>query len=100
ADLLICEATFAREDEARASETAHLPAFAAAEIAREANVGRLLPFHLSPRYEEDPERIFRDLLAIFPRVQVPREIAQRLGGGNLPPIDDATDEDAAPTDDP
>jgi ribonuclease BN (tRNA processing enzyme)/polynucleotide 5'-kinase involved in rRNA processing len=78
ADLLICEATFVREDEDRARATAHLPAFAAAEIARDANVGRLLPFHLSPRYEEEPERIFRDLLAVFPRIQVPREVARRL----------------------
>ncbi|MBI3722525.1 hypothetical protein HY251_01000 [bacterium] len=79
ADVLVCEATFVREDQDRAHATGHLPAFAAAEIAREAKVGRLLPFHLSPRYEEAPERIFRELLEIFPRVQVPLEVAPRLG---------------------
>jgi ribonuclease BN (tRNA processing enzyme)/polynucleotide 5'-kinase involved in rRNA processing len=77
-DLLICEATFTRPDEDRARETAHLPAFAAAELAREARVGRLLPFHLSPRYEETPELIFQELLSIFPRVQVPRELLNRI----------------------
>ncbi len=77
-DLFICEATFTRSDEDRARETAHLPAFAAAELAREARVGRLLPFHLSPRYEDTPELIFRELLSIFPRVQVPRELANRI----------------------
>ncbi len=77
-DLFICEATFTRPDEHRARETAHLPAFAAAEIAREAGVGKLLPFHLSPRYEEQPELIFRELLGIFPRVQVPRELETRI----------------------
>lgn len=92
-DLLICEATFTREDEDRARETAHLPAFAAAELAREAGVGRLLPFHLSPRYEDSPEQIFRELLGIFPRVQVPREIAERLA---LPPRDP---DDLAPIED-
>jgi ribonuclease BN (tRNA processing enzyme) len=81
ADLFVCEATFSRADEARARETAHLPAFAAAELALAAGVGRLVPFHLSPRYEEVPEVIFRELLAIFPRVQVPRELGARIAGG-------------------
>jgi len=80
-DLFICEATFTRPDEDRARETAHLPAFAAAELAREAAVGRLLPFHLSPRYEDTPELIFRELLAIFPRVQIPRELLNRIPQG-------------------
>lgn len=77
-DLFICEATFTRADEARARETAHLPAFASAELARDARVGKLMPFHLSPRYEDTPELIYRELLAIFPRVQVPREIVNRI----------------------
>jgi ribonuclease BN (tRNA processing enzyme)/polynucleotide 5'-kinase involved in rRNA processing len=80
ADLFVCEATFTRDDVWRASETAHLPAFAAAELAREAGVGKLVPFHLSPRYEEFPERIFKELLELFPRVQVPRPILDRLAG--------------------
>ncbi len=77
-DLFICEATFTREDEGRARETAHLPAFAAAELAREARVGKLMPFHLSPRYEDTPELIYRELLEVFPRTLVPREIANRI----------------------
>ncbi len=77
-DLFICEATFTKADEDRAKETAHMPAFASAELARDARVGKLMPFHLSPRYEEAPEVIYRELLAIFPRVHVPRELVNRI----------------------
>ncbi|HNP91944.1 MAG TPA: ribonuclease Z, partial [Macellibacteroides fermentans] len=51
-DLLYHEATFASEDAARAKETFHSTARQAAEIARKANVKRLVIGHYSARYEE------------------------------------------------
>jgi poly-gamma-glutamate synthesis protein (capsule biosynthesis protein) len=50
ADILFIEAAFAGADAALARERAHLTTTAAGEIAREANVRRVEPFHFSPRY--------------------------------------------------
>jgi ribonuclease Z len=51
-DLLIHEATFSDEDEERADRTGHSTARQAGEIAREAQVSRLILTHLSARYSE------------------------------------------------
>lgn len=67
-DLLYHEATFANEDAARAKETFHSTARQAAEIARKANVKRLVIGHYSARYEElhtlkkEAEEIFPDTI--------------------------------------
>lgn len=52
ADLLYHEATFAQEDAPRAKETFHSTAREAAEIARRAQVKRLVIGHYSARYED------------------------------------------------
>ena len=67
-DLLVCEATFMEEDAARAAQTRHLTTRAAARLAREANVGRLVPFHVSVRYEDRPRAVFGELMGGFERV--------------------------------
>lgn len=67
-DLLYHEATFTNEDAARAKETFHSTARQAAEIARKANVKRLVIGHYSARYEElhtlkkEAEEIFPDTI--------------------------------------
>jgi ribonuclease Z len=50
ADILFIEAPFAAADAAMALDRRHLTARAAGEIAREAGVGRIEPFHFLPRY--------------------------------------------------
>jgi len=70
-DLLVCEAAFLDADAARARETGHLTARACAEIAAEAGVGLLVPFHFSHRYSEEPESLLRELRATFSRVWAP-----------------------------
>jgi ribonuclease Z len=65
ADLLFIESRFAAEDEARAAERAHLTTRAAGEIARAAGVRRLEPFHFSPRYEDEEERMLGEVFAAF-----------------------------------
>ncbi|MCP4136694.1 MAG: hypothetical protein GY754_37340 [bacterium] len=67
-DLLVCESMFAEDQRERALKTGHFTARAAAEIAAACNVGRLIPFHFSPRYIEDPGIIYREILPIFDRV--------------------------------
>jgi ribonuclease Z len=51
ADVLFCEGAFLHEDKERADETYHLTAREAGELARRAEVGRLVVFHFSPKYE-------------------------------------------------
>lgn len=55
--LLAIEATFAHRELARAQERGHLTASLAGRLAREAGAARLLVFHHSPRYQEQPERL-------------------------------------------
>jgi ribonuclease Z len=62
-----CEASFMQADAAQAERTGHLTTRACAEIAAAAKVQRLVPFHYSRRYEEDPERAYAEVKAVFPR---------------------------------
>ena len=65
ADILFIEATFAGADAALARERAHLTTTAAGEIARQANVRRVEPFHFSPRYTGEQERMLAEVMAAF-----------------------------------
>jgi ribonuclease Z len=65
ADLLYIEAPFAETDAALAAERAHLTTRAAGEIARAAGVRRVEPFHFSPRYEGEEERMVAEVMAAF-----------------------------------
>jgi ribonuclease Z len=51
-DLLYHEATFLHEDESKALETQHSTALQAAQIAKKAEVGKLLLGHFSARYRD------------------------------------------------
>ena len=64
-DLLYHEATFTEEDSARAKETFHSTARQAAEIARDAQVKRLVIGHYSARYE-DLSELHKEAMEIFP----------------------------------
>ena len=65
ADVLFIEASFAGADDALARDRAHLTTTAAGEIAREANVRRVEPFHFSPRYAGEPQRMLAEVSAAF-----------------------------------
>ena len=65
ADLLFIEAVFAHEDAALARERAHLTTTAAGEIARAAGVRRVEPFHFSPRYAGEDERMLNEVMTAF-----------------------------------
>lgn len=74
AQLLVCEAAFAEADRERALATGHLTARACGEIATAAGVDRLLPFHLSARYQERPQEVLGELRAAFDRMWLPRTL--------------------------
>ena len=65
ADLLFLESRFAHEDADQARQRAHLTTTAAGEIARAAGVRRLEPFHFSPRYEGQEERMIAEVMRAF-----------------------------------
>jgi ribonuclease Z len=65
ADALFIESRFAAADAERAKERAHLTSRAAGEIARAARVRRVEPFHFSPRYEGEEQRLIDEVLAAF-----------------------------------
>ena len=71
ADVLVHEATFLREERARARETGHSTAEQAAELARDAGVRLLALTHLSTRYF--PREVRDEARAIFPATVVPRD---------------------------
>lgn len=64
-DLLFIEAAFTAVDTNLAKERAHLTTQAAGEIARDAGVRRVEPFHFSPRYEGEGERMIAEVMAAF-----------------------------------
>ena len=65
ADLFFLESCFAAADAEQARDRAHLTTTAAGEIARAAGVRRLEPFHFSPRYEAEEERMLAEAFAAF-----------------------------------
>jgi ribonuclease Z len=65
ADLFFLESCFAAADWAQARDRAHLTTTAAGEIAREAAVRRLEPFHFSPRYEGEEARMLAEVESAF-----------------------------------
>ena len=67
ADLLFIEAAFTSADTALAAERAHLTTVQAGDLARKAVVGRVEPFHFSPRYAGDEAFIIREVEETFRR---------------------------------
>lgn len=66
ADVLIHEATFSDDEQARAIETRHSTAREAGTIAAEAQVKRLVLTHFSSRHDVDPEPLVTQAKEAFP----------------------------------
>ena len=67
ADSFFIEARFAAADVDQARDRAHLTTKAAGEIARMARVRKVEPFHFSPRYDGEEERMLAEVAAAFQR---------------------------------
>ncbi|HYY58904.1 MAG TPA: ribonuclease Z [Pyrinomonadaceae bacterium] len=74
ADVLIHEATFARQDEDLARRSLHSTASMAARVALEAQARQLLITHLSPRYAAgnplEPDDLLMEARATFPHTRL------------------------------
>lgn len=71
AHTLFLEASFAAAERDHALANGHLTSQACGEIAEAAGVARLVPFHLSRRYTEDPQLVFDELQEACDRVVLP-----------------------------
>lgn len=60
-DILFCEAYFLNKDKDRAIERNHLTAKITGKIARKAAVGELKILHISPKYTENPQEVYREV---------------------------------------
>ena len=67
ADTFFIEARFAAADAVRARDRAHLTTRAAGEIARMSKARKVEPFHFSPRYDGEEERMLAEVAAAFHR---------------------------------
>jgi ribonuclease Z len=70
-DMLVIEATYLRREADMARRFAHLTAAQAAQLARDAGVGRLVLTHISRRYRE--AEILDEARSIFPDTVVARD---------------------------
>lgn len=65
ADLLFIETAFTHQEERRAAEKRHLTSRQAGLLAREAGVKRIVPFHFSPKHQEEEDLLVREALEAF-----------------------------------
>ncbi|MCS7135813.1 MAG: ribonuclease Z [Nitrososphaerota archaeon] len=76
ADVLIHEATFSHNLSERAKAEGHSTAREAAEIAAAAAVKRLYLFHISPRYDNNPEQLLSEAKSVFPQTYLSEDFMQ------------------------
>jgi ribonuclease Z len=73
ADLFIHEATFTEDERERAHETGHSTARQAAEMARMANVRKLVLTHISARYTREAPEVLEEAKAVFPETIIAKD---------------------------
>jgi ribonuclease Z len=75
ADVLVHEATFAKDEESLAYNYYHSTTFQAANVAYEAEVQQLILTHISSRYqtEEDYKELLEEARSVFPAVALAKD---------------------------
>ena len=75
AHTFFCESPFIKKDVQHAIRNGHLTTSACGEIATAAGVGRLVTFHFSRRYRDNPQQIYEELKESCSRVEVPKSMS-------------------------
>ncbi len=75
ADVLIHEGVFGEELRTEANLRGHSTVGQAAEVARRAEVGRLILTHISPRYK-DVKGLLAEAMAVFPPTTIARDLME------------------------
>ena len=75
AHTFFCEAAFIEADADHALRNGHLTTRACGEIATEAGVSRLVPFHFSRRYADNPQQLYDEINLYCARVLMPKSMA-------------------------
>ena len=73
-DVLVIESSFSDELRDKASEHLHLTSKQVGEIAKKANVKKLILTHISQRYESNLNEILNEAKKIFKNVELAREL--------------------------
>lgn len=76
ADLLIHDASLSEDMKEKALESGHSTAKEAGEVARRANVKKLILTHLSARYSKDPEILLREAKEVFEDVEIAKDLLE------------------------
>ena len=75
AHTFFCEAPFMEADVEHATRNGHLTTRACGEIAVEAEVAHLVPFHFSRRYADNPQALYEEIENYCPRVLTPTSVS-------------------------
>ena len=75
AHTFFCEAAFIEADADYAMCNGHLTTRACGEIATEAGVSRLVPFHFSRRYTDNPQQLYDEINIYCTHVLMPKTMA-------------------------
>ena len=75
AHTFFCECSFMEADKTHAEQNGHLTTRACGEIATEAGVSRLVPFHFSRRYQHKTDELYDELSEYCACVCLPRSMA-------------------------
>ena len=83
AHTLFCEAAFIEADVDHAMRNGHLTTRACGEIANQAAVSRLVPFHFSRRYADNPQLLYNEIqnycqCVLVPTPTAPVEITEEV----------------------
>ncbi|NOR43575.1 MAG: hypothetical protein GQ572_09580 [Gammaproteobacteria bacterium] len=74
AHTFFCEAAFIEADADHAARNGHLTTRACGEIATEAGVSRLVPFHFSRRYADNPQQLYDEIKVYCTQVLMPKSM--------------------------
>jgi ribonuclease BN (tRNA processing enzyme) len=75
AHTFFCECSYIEADVDHATQNGHLTTRACGEMAAQANVYRLVPFHFSRRYQHHAEQLYDELKRYCNRVCLPRSMS-------------------------